>query len=1180
MTVRNVGVVPGRWLLAACLLALMPSALQAASIGFRSDGFFASTDGSVKLFREPWRYAPHVDVDGRTALEIVGPILQPGCVVLSGDGTKTAADAGRRQIVETGTLGEAPAAGRRTISEYAGGALIRLEYDQPPPGTTEAVCRIILPIEFSRGRRVRWQGGEVALPVEKPDAGHMVFLNDPAGKVNEFRFDLGTGRELGLKFLSPTKGRSFSDCRQWNEMNYHLQATFEGKEMLLFACVLRPDEPFPPVEAPPAPAAPQQAVASAQGATLQLPGGRYEVRVDRSGAAQVMEKGAALFRIEPPNVREAQQAGFRVDGSRVEVDLKAKDGPFGLRESFAVEEGGWLSVSDTFTGLDAAGQDVRAELALPAAGFAGGTVRAGDRFVDLPKDRAPSAILFDDWAGKALDYDLRPDGPEHVTVVCDRRRTSSLNDYRQWGQDSFKLSMTPLDGAVNYRLHFWKEDGPPSAPAKGNLLRDGASFETGPDGVEPFACYSWNEKMVEPGTPPAFDVTTAVDGKTSLRLTAEDPVKKGDPYGFAFVGAVFNRVALERDRAYTVSAYLKADRPGVKAVMYCGETTWAGNDWGAFPVSTQWQRYHFTFFTNDFKKSGSYLTWVGISPECKEGTLWVDAVQLEQGGLSDFRPAAPLEFGVEVKAPDKLFESGAPCAATLHLRNNAARPFGGAVKYEVRDYWEKVVRDGSVAVNVAAASTAEYPVDLGVLPCGYYRGYFTGPGGDVKDVIFGVYQPQPLTALPDDWPLACHNDPSPFVRKLGFGSVRAFEIFEFAGIAPQKGKFDFSRSDCMVDEAQRCGLSIMPILGQFDWPSYRAEPPVPPYAQQKVGTGTVGGRRMTWPTIEAWKDYVRALTSHYKGRVAFWEVLNEPNLSMTPQEYVPYLKAAYEAAKEGDPSCKVVGVCATSDRAGRPDSFTQKVLELGGAGCFDILSVHLYDTHPPEATLDAGSDQLLEGWRKALAAGGKKAPVWDTERSFSSRQNAYSERKVSVPVEYCDEPQFLIDTFRHKAEYMIRETLLDSVAGGGGRFYWFGLFDYGTCFITHRYFQPYGLDHAEFDGAPRPELIAANGLARALAGVSHPYRQLSWGGTRRCVVFAGEEGSVAALWDWSGTSRVAFPVEEGRFGLLNFFGEPISASADAKGELTVELEGAPKYLSLPGQDGEAACRLLEQAKPQ
>ena len=103
----------------------------------------------------------------------------------------------------------------------------------------------------------------------------------------------------------------------------------------------------------------------------------------------------------------------------------------------------------------------------------------------------------------------------------------------------------------------------------------------------------------------------------------------------------------------------------------------------------------------------------------------------------------------------------------------------------------KSARKGSVAVSVPAETTAAYPVDLGQLPCGYYRGYFTAPGGEVKELIFGVYEPQPLTPLPDDWPLACHNDPMPLVRKLGFGSVRAFEIFEFAGIAPAKGQVRF-----------------------------------------------------------------------------------------------------------------------------------------------------------------------------------------------------------------------------------------------------------------------------------------------------------------------------------------------------------------------------------------------------
>jgi hypothetical protein len=1182
MRTRRIGV------LALILALLAPAAAQAGSLEFRSEGFFASPDGRAKFLREPWRYAPHLDVDGQLAVDVVGPVLHPGYVGLSGEGTKTAVDAGRRQIVDSGVLGPSSVPCRTTVSEYAGGMLIRMEYGQTPPEVTEAICRVILPIGVFKGRRARWDGGGVVLPVEKPDAQHLVFLSDPEGKVNQYRFDLGNGLDMGLEFLSPTKGRSFSDCREWNEMNYHLQATFGGHEMLLFVCLLRPEEPFPQVEPPPAAVKPAEARASEQGAVLQARAGLYEILVAKTGQVQVSRGGAALFGVEPPSVREkeatyplSEPVSFQVKGSRVEVATKAKDRPLLVRQSFAMDEDGWLEVSAEFEAVDARSQEAAVELALPAAQFTGKSIRGGDRFLDLPAQRGPEARLFDDWAGKALDYDLQPAGPEHLTLLCDRRHASYVTDYRKWGQDSFKVGMTPDNGAVKYRLHFWKEDRPP-AYAKGNLLRDGASFETGPDGVRPFACYSWTEKMVEPGISPVFDDATAVHGKVSLRLTAEDSVKKGDPRGFAFVGAVFDRVALKRDCTYTVSAYMKADKPGMKGVLYCGETTWAGNEWGEFPVSTEWKRYHFTFFTNVFTRGGYYLTWVGIAPDCKEGTLWTDAVQLEEGGLSDFQPAAEAEYGVEVDSPDKLFESGASCAATLRVRNNAAKPLAGDVKYEIKDYWEKVVQAGSVAVNVPAEATAAYPVALGKLPCGYYRGYFTAPGGDVREMIFGVYKPQPLAALPEDWPLACHNDPSPLVRKIGFGSMRAFEIFEFAGIAPDRGKFDFSRSDRMVQQAEKCGLTIMPILGGFEWPSYRPEPPIPAYAQQKVGPSTLdAGRRMAWPTIEAWKDYVRALTSHYKGQVTYWEVLNEPNLSMTPQEYVPYLQAAYEAAKEGNPDCKVVGVCATADFAGKPGSFTDKVLELGGARYFDILSVHLYNTNPPERSLDAGSDQLIERLRKTMKETyGKDAPVWHTERSFISRQMAYSQRKVNVPVEYCDEPQFLVDTFKHKAEYMIRETLLDSVAGNGGRFFWFGLFDYDSCFITNRYFQPYGLDHAEFDQSPCPELIAANGLARALDGMSHPYRQLSWDDAHRCVVFAGERGSVAALWDWKGASRIALGVGKSPFTLLNFFGEPIAVAPNEGGQIVVDLEGAPKYLVLPGTDGEAACRLLEQMKPQ
>jgi hypothetical protein len=1166
------------------LALLTPLPLRADPIEFRSEGFFASPDARVKFFRESWRYCPHLDVDGQLAMYVEGPILRPGYNTLDGATTKTELDPARRQMVDVGAIGKFSASCRRTISECQGGMLIRLEYGPTPPEVNEADCRLILPIDFFKSRRIRWEGGEIVLPGQKPDDKHLTFLNDSNGQTGQFRFELGQGRELGVKFLSPIKGVLLADCRQWNETNYHLQAKFSGKTMLLFMCLLKPEDPFPVVERPSDPTKASPVTLSDQGAAFSALDGLYDIRVAKSGQLQVQKNGNAVLDIEPPCVQEKdttyrldEQEGFETKEACVEVISKSTNKPFRLRQSFSMEEDGWLSVTAKFEGLETA-QRGQVELSLPAKRFAGKTVRAAERFFKLPKDQSPEVRLLDDWKGRMLDYELPLDNSERLTLFCDQKATTLLGDYRKWNQPSIKIGMTPKDAVVRYRLHFWKEDEPPAC-VKGNLLHDGASFEAGPEGVRPYACFSWYDKMVEPGVPPAFDATTAVHGTTSLCLTAGDSQKLGNPHEFAFVGAAFNRVALQRDRKYTVSAYLKADRPGVKAVIYCGESTWAGEDWGPFNVGTEWKRYDFSFFTADFKKTGYYLTWVGLDPGCKQGKLWIDAVQLEEGDLSEFQPAAEVEYGVEVPISGKLFDDGAPCSAILRVRNNDKKPLSGNVKFVVKDYWEQPARTGSVAVNVPPKSNAAYPVDLGTLPCGYYRGHFTTPAADVKEIIFGVYKPQPLTPLPDDWPLACHNDPMPLVRKLGFGSVRAFEIFEFAGIAPRKGKFDFSRADRMVKRAEECGLTIMPILSEFAWPDYRADPPVPPYAQEKVSENVLeDGRRvrLAWPTMEAWKDYVRALTSRYKGKINYWEVMNEPNLIMTAQQYTPYLQAAFEAAKQGNPDCQVVGVCGTSDFAGKPNSFTDSVLKLGGAKEFDILSVHLYDTHMPEQTLGTGSDQLLDRWRKTMKETyGREVPVWHTERSFSCREMTYSSHKVNVPVEYCGEPQFLIDTFQHKAEYMIRETLLDSVAGGG-RFFWFGQFDYETCFITVRYFEPYGLDHVEFDQSPCPELIAANGLARVLDGMSHPYRQISLGDAVRCCVFTGEKGSVAALWNCKTKGPIILNLRSNKYVLHNFFGEPIAAAANEKGEVLVELEGAPKYLSLPGLDGESCCGLLKR----
>lgn len=812
----------------------------------------------------------------------------------------------------------------------------------------------------------------------------------------------------------------------------------------------------------------------------------------------------------------------------------------------------------------------------PVDRFAGKTVSWPAGKMTFPVEFQPDQAAFlSDWENKVSSIGIALDDDRTLQLsLLAPYKDLTLSDCRSWKEANYHLSMNMLDGkaALFLKLVDRREA---ATRQRGNLIGEGSSFETGPDGMLLTNRYSWNEKATVFGTTPEFDATTAVHGSRSLKLVCEMPQQRGGR--FTFVGVVFKRTLLGRGKTYTMSAWLKADRPGLQTQMFCGESSWSGEGWKPIPVGTEWKRYHVEFTADTFEKSGWWIPWISL-PYHGEGTLWIDAVQLEEGVMTDYQPSAPVEFGVEIAKPNKLFERSEACAAVLRIRNNAGTPFAGTMAYEVVDYWGRKAAEGSVELRADPGSGSESTLRIGSLPCGYYRLRCSFPG-EAEEAIFGVYRPQPLQRLPDDWPLACHNDPTPITRQLGFGMIRAFQVFEFREVAKNPDSFDFTVADRFVAEAEACGLPVMPILGDFRWPVWAQTAPIPPYARARIAEDNVYGRkdRLIWPTIEAWKRYVGGVVGHYKGRITYFEIHNEPNLSMNAAEYTPYLKAAYEAAKEANPDCRIVGLCATSDFQGKPDAFMRPVLDLGGHAFADLFSVHMYDQKSPEQSLGIGSDRALEGWRTLVASvGGRKMDFWHTEKSYIAEEQGYSQRKVPAPVEYCDEPQFLVKSQKEKSDWMIRETLLSAIGGGRGKFFWFGEF-FEPRFISHRIFQPYVLDHTEYDDSPKPQLIAANGLAWALTGMHTPVRQLAWGQSTRCALFSGTQGTMAALWRSTGDARLLVPVATKACEILDFFGEAVPAKP-RDGMIEVAIGASPTYLRFPGMDAATCDRLLQGVK--
>lgn len=179
------------------------------------------------------------------------------------------------------------------------------------------------------------------------------------------------------------------------------------------------------------------------------------------------------------------------------------------------------------------------------------------------------------------------------------------------------------------------------------------------------------------------------------------------------------------------------------------------------------------------------------------------------------------------------------------------------------------------------------------------------------------------------------DEHSEFVRSLrmmsaaGVQSVRT--DFDWRACDAGDGKFDFSRFDAVMTEADRLGIRIAPVLG------------APP--------DRLGGRRYGDEILEAWSVYVGVIAARYKGRILDYEIVNEADgieRFSDPAVYAKFLGRAAAAIRQADPAAKV----STSGLIRVPLAWVRGLYKAGAKDDFDILAVHPY-THPnpPEQTV-------------------------------------------------------------------------------------------------------------------------------------------------------------------------------------------------------------------------------------
>ncbi len=183
--------------------------------------------------------------------------------------------------------------------------------------------------------------------------------------------------------------------------------------------------------------------------------------------------------------------------------------------------------------------------------------------------------------------------------------------------------------------------------------------------------------------------------------------------------------------------------------------------------------------------------------------------------------------------------------------------------------------------------------------------------------------------------------------------------------------------DYCVNAARARGINVLGMLwGTPGWANGDQAREVPP------------------TNVNDYADAARWAAERYRGKVAAWEVWNEPDPAQTfwrgtTERYVDLLKVAYPAFKAGDPNAQVLlGGPSSND-----DGWLSSVYALGAKPYFDVVATHPYQGIADEAPEAAGDGKRwwfshTPAVRNVMVANGDAAkPIWFTEFGWSAHPN-------------------------------------------------------------------------------------------------------------------------------------------------------------------------------------------------
>jgi len=237
-------------------------------------------------------------------------------------------------------------------------------------------------------------------------------------------------------------------------------------------------------------------------------------------------------------------------------------------------------------------------------------------------------------------------------------------------------------------------------------------------------------------------------------------------------------------------------------------------------------------------------------------------------------------------------------------------------------------------------------------------------------------------------------------REARLGWVK--QQFPWEDIELKKGRFwddrlnksTWDKYDRIVDTARKYNLEV---IARLDRP--------PPWTRKDNSVPQAPP-----DNFDDYGDFVQAVVEHFKGRIHYYQLWNEPNIypewgnrAIDPEAYTRLLKIGYARAKAVDPNVRILSapLAQTLETGPRNLSellFLDRMYKAGAKDSFDILFANGYgfdrspDDPPDPNVLNFQRVQLV---REIMVRNGDEAkPVWFNEVGWNAAPDTFPQEKL------------------------------------------------------------------------------------------------------------------------------------------------------------------------------------------